>query len=116
MLRLVPLRDLAAGGRQLKTLLLSIHLSTPPLLFSFTRNSSVPFRAACCTFSAICGLSAFDSLDHNFPPHSIGLSVVTHTVISYIFLSVVGNLASSACRRRPTIDYNYQYLGSPRSK
>ena len=31
--RLVPLRDLAAGGRQLKTLLLSIHLSTPPLLF-----------------------------------------------------------------------------------
>ena len=58
------------------------HSSTPlSFFFPFTLNTSVPFRAACCTFTAICGLSAFDSLDHNIPSHSIGLSVVTHTVI-----------------------------------
>lgn len=84
--RLGPLRDLASGGRHLKIPL------TIPTVHSFKyailsfRDYWVPFRAACCTFTAIFGLSAFDSLDHNFPSHSIGLSVVTHTVIFYIFV------------------------------
>ncbi|KAH9174978.1 hypothetical protein EDB89DRAFT_428823 [Lactarius sanguifluus] len=45
----------------------STHLSTLFSLCSFRLNSLVTFRAAWCTFTTFFGLSAFDSLDHNFP-------------------------------------------------